>query len=43
MVIAALVTFGILLLAWIVAPERNTQQSPPEPQSELVGVMLGEA
>jgi hypothetical protein len=42
-VIAALVTFGILLLAWIVAPERSTQQPRPELQSELVGMALGEA
>jgi len=42
-VIAALVTFGILLLAWIVAPEVSTQRARPEPQSELVGMTLGEA
>ncbi len=43
MVIAALVTFGILLLAWILAPERSTRQPRPELPSELVGMALGEA
>lgn len=43
MVIAALVSFGILLLAWILAPEGRTQQASPDPQSELVGMALGEA
>jgi hypothetical protein len=42
-VIAALVAFGILLLAWIMAPERSTQQPHPELQSELVGMALVEA
>jgi hypothetical protein len=42
-VIAALVSFGILLLAWIMAPERSTQQPRPELQSDLVGLALGEA
>jgi hypothetical protein len=42
-VIAALVSFGILLLAWIMAPERSTQQPRPDLQSDLVGLTLGEA
>ena len=42
MIIAALVSFGILLLAWLVAPEGGTQQSRPEPQSEP-GAMALEA
>ena len=43
MVIAALISFGILLLAWILAPEAETQQARREPQSELIGMALGEA
>lgn len=43
MVIAALISFGILLVAWILAPERSTQQARQELQTELVGVALGEA
>jgi len=43
MVIAALVIFGILLLAWIVAPERSTHQPRSDPQLELVGMALGDA
>ena len=43
MVIAALVSFGILLLAWILAPEGSTQRAPTDPRSELVGIALGEA
>jgi hypothetical protein len=42
-VIAALISFGILLVAWILAPERSTQQQRQELQTELVGVALGEA
>ena len=40
MIIAALVSFGILLPAWLVATEGSTQQSRPELQSEPVGVAL---
>jgi hypothetical protein len=43
MVIAALISFGILLLAWILAPEAETQQTRCEPQSELVGMAVGDA
>jgi hypothetical protein len=42
-VIAALVSFGILLLAWIVAPEKSTHQPRSEPRLERVGMALGEA
>ena len=43
MVIAALISFGILLVAWILAPERSTKLPRQELQTELVGVTFGEA
>ena len=43
MVIAALVSFGILLLAWILAPEGGTQRARADAQPELVAMALGDA
>lgn len=36
MVIAALVTFALLLIAWIVAPERPLRAPAPEPMAPEV-------
>ncbi len=41
MVIAALLCFGILLVAWVVAPDRPraVAPQPPAPDSELTPVL----
>jgi hypothetical protein len=38
MVIAALISFGILLLAWILAPERSTHQPRSQPQLDRLAL-----
>ena len=38
MVIAALISFGILLVAWIFAPDETTAQSVAAPEADALPV-----
>ena len=38
MVIAALISFGILLVAWILAPDGTTAQAAAAPESDALRI-----